>query len=83
MVRVKFNGTASRKPEVVIDANTRVADFLRDSGATMSANFSLPGVSLSQADLDGTFNDLISRGLVEAGATVTLYETIKTANANA
>lgn len=81
MLRVKFNGAAMRGMEEIIDGATTVRNYVASKGANMEAAFSANGTPISGAQLDCSFNELIDNGIVPSGVVVTIYETLKTANA--
>lgn len=80
-VRVRFNGTANRYPEEIVNGNVVIRDYLEGKGAmTTGAHFTANAVSITNM-LDMTFGELVERGVVANGVGIAIYETIKTSNA--
>ena len=80
MVRVKFIASAQRHAEEIVNDNTTVRDYLTGKNAMMSAHFTANGAPISDK-LNLTFKELVEMGVVQSGATIQIYETIKTSNA--
>lgn len=80
-VRVKFNSTATRYAEEIISANTIIRDYLESKGSVINgAHFTANAAPITDK-LHMTFSELTDRGVVAEGATILIYETIKTSNA--
>jgi len=81
MVKVKFIASAQRHAEEIVSGTTTVRNYLQDKNAMMGAKFSIGGTMLTETQLDMTFDQIVDAGLASNGATIMLYETIKTSNA--